>query len=169
MLCYGTGYGARLLAAIASAIARGIVPALVFAGLLFSLNLFNKALMLKSVAAFAIFCLASSAVYLLNDLVDREKDRQHPTKKNRPLASGALSPQVAIIAIVVLSIVALASAVLLNQRFAAVIVGYRGDAIRGYFGSGDGLGIRLEYFVQETQDGTGKAAEWMSWTRSLPT
>src|SRR5512144_162657 len=45
--------------------------------------------------AFILFCMAASAIYLLNDLVDIEKDRAHPKKRNRPLASGRLSPSVA--------------------------------------------------------------------------
>jgi 4-hydroxybenzoate polyprenyltransferase len=47
---------------------------------------------LRTAAAFGAFCLLSSAVYLINDLVDLEKDRAHPVKRKRPLASGALSP-----------------------------------------------------------------------------
>lgn len=47
------------------------------------------------VVAFALFCMAASAIYLINDLVDIEKDRAHPKKRNRPLASGRLSPPVA--------------------------------------------------------------------------
>jgi 4-hydroxybenzoate polyprenyltransferase len=49
----------------------------------------------RTLLAFAIFCLLSSTVYLVNDLVDIEKDRAHPVKKKRPIASGALSPPVA--------------------------------------------------------------------------
>jgi 4-hydroxybenzoate polyprenyltransferase len=50
---------------------------------------------LTVLAAFALFCMAASAIYLLNDLVDIEKDRAHPKKRTRPLASGRLSPRVA--------------------------------------------------------------------------
>lgn len=52
--------------------------------------------------AFVLFCMAASAIYLLNDLVDIEKDRAHPRKRNRPLASGKLSPAVAVVALVLL-------------------------------------------------------------------
>ncbi len=54
------------------------------------------------IGAFLIFCACSGAIYLLNDLVDIEKDRAHPKKRNRPLASGQLSPQVALIAALLL-------------------------------------------------------------------
>ncbi|MCS6941149.1 MAG: UbiA family prenyltransferase, partial [Roseiflexus sp.] len=47
------------------------------------------------IAAFVLFCMVASAIYLLNDLVDMEKDRAHPKKRNRPLASGRLSPRIA--------------------------------------------------------------------------
>ncbi|MCU0491913.1 MAG: decaprenyl-phosphate phosphoribosyltransferase [Chloroflexaceae bacterium] len=57
---------------------------------------------LKVIAAFAAFCMAASAIYLINDLKDIEKDRAHPKKRHRPLASGRLSPTVAIVAAVVL-------------------------------------------------------------------
>ena len=56
----------------------------------------------RTVAGFFLFCLVSSAVYIFNDLADIEKDRQHPVKRNRPLASGQLAPRVAVIAAVFL-------------------------------------------------------------------
>jgi 4-hydroxybenzoate polyprenyltransferase len=64
---------------------------IVFAGLLFGMRLFDAAAVLHAVAAFGIFCGLSSSVYLVNDIVDREGDRRHPLKANRPIASGALA------------------------------------------------------------------------------
>lgn len=52
--------------------------------------------LLRVIGAFVAFCLAASAIYLINDLVDIEKDRAHPRKRNRPLASGQLSPALAV-------------------------------------------------------------------------
>jgi 4-hydroxybenzoate polyprenyltransferase len=57
--------------------------------------------------AFVLFCMVASAIYLINDLVDIEKDRAHPKKRRRPLASGRLSPTIAIVAAVGLLVVAL--------------------------------------------------------------
>src|SRR4029453_4369394 len=62
----------------------------VFAGLIFSQSLFTP-LLWPAIAAFVIFCALSGAIYLFNDLADVEKDRLHPTKRRRPIASGALS------------------------------------------------------------------------------
>jgi 4-hydroxybenzoate polyprenyltransferase len=70
----------------------------VWAALIFDVKLFELGPFLRTLATFILFCLISSAVYIINDLVDIEKDRQHPTKRNRPLASGALSPRFATIA-----------------------------------------------------------------------
>lgn len=64
---------------------------IVFAGLIFSQNLRDPAYLLRSVAAFVLFCLASSAVYVLNDMADVVNDRLHPSKRDRPLASGRVS------------------------------------------------------------------------------
>lgn len=61
--------------------------------------------LLRVIGAFIAFCCAASAIYLVNDLVDIEKDRAHPRKRNRPLASGKLNPTVAIAATVILMIV----------------------------------------------------------------
>jgi 4-hydroxybenzoate polyprenyltransferase len=69
----------------------------VFVPLLFSLHLFEGNYFLKSLFAFFIFCLSSSAIYVINDLVDVEADRVHPIKKNRPLPSGEILQSTAVI------------------------------------------------------------------------
>jgi len=96
----------------------------IFAALVFDEKLFRPLLFAKTALAFGIFCLASSAVYLLNDLADREKDRQHPTKRNRPLASGALAPWVAVVAAVIFTLISLLTALWLGRGFTLVIVSY---------------------------------------------
>jgi len=96
----------------------------VFAALVFDEKLFRPLLFAKTTLAFLIFCLASSAVYLLNDLADREKDRQHPTKRYRPLASGELSPRVAKAAIIIFTIISTSAAMWLGRGFGLVIVTY---------------------------------------------
>ena len=61
-----------------------------FVGLVFVQQLFTLTSFERAGVAFVAFCLASSFIYLLNDLLDLEHDRQHPVKRNRPLASGSL-------------------------------------------------------------------------------
>ncbi len=78
----------------------------------------------RSVAAFAIFCLASGGVYLLNDLADRERDRRHPVKCHRPIASGALPVRVAAVAIAVVASTALGWAWWLGADLALVVCVY---------------------------------------------
>jgi len=98
----------------------------VFAGLLFGHALFDPASVALAVAAFIIFCALSGVVYLVNDVLDREADRQHPLKASRPLASGALSPGTALMAAVVLGAGALAASLAISGRFAAVAATYLG-------------------------------------------
>src|SRR5207245_1108674 len=69
--------------------------ALVFAGIVFAARTGDAGKWLEAVAAFAAYCSASSAAYLLNDLGDAELDRLHPTKRFRPIARGELSERVA--------------------------------------------------------------------------
>ena len=61
---------------------------LLFAGLIFSQNLIHPAFFMRSLAAFVIFCAASSAIYMLNDICDLDRDRLHPVKRSRPLPAG---------------------------------------------------------------------------------
>jgi 4-hydroxybenzoate polyprenyltransferase len=69
---------------------------LVFVALAFTLNLQDPALLGRSIATFVLFCCLSSAGYLLNDVMDIEADRQHPTKRARPIASGAIGVPLAL-------------------------------------------------------------------------
>ena len=98
----------------------------IFAGLFFDGKLLDPSKLLASVAAFAIFCLVSSAIYLINDLADIEKDRRHPVKKNRPLASGQLAPIVAQVAAVVILAISLPVAFILQPLFGVATVVYTG-------------------------------------------
>jgi len=79
---------------------------------------------LIAVAAFATFCLASSGVYLLNDIMDRDKDRAHPEKKDRPIAAGKLSVGAAVVALVVLFAASLAGAFVIRPMVFTILLGY---------------------------------------------
>ena len=99
---------------------------LVFAGLLFSGHLLEPGLVGRSVLAFLLFCLLSGGVYLVNDVLDAERDRAHPQKRYRPVASGRLSPTVALVVGIGLLVGASLAAFLLSPRFGVVAVAYAG-------------------------------------------
>jgi len=101
-----------------------IKNAFVAAPLVFALRIYDVASVLRSVAAVACFCILSSAVYLLNDLADVEKDRAHPTKKNRPIASGTLSVPAARVALASLALAALLGALVISPNLLLVAAGY---------------------------------------------
>lgn len=92
----------------------------ILAAVIFDGQLFNRASLLVSIAGVLVFCLISSSVYLINDVKDIESDRQHPVKKNRPIASGKLPVQVAITAAVVLLVISFPAAYLLSPGFAII-------------------------------------------------
>ena len=98
--------------------------AFVFTALVFDRKLFYPDPLLRTVLAFVLFCLASSAVYLVNDLADMESDRQHPTKRFRPLAAGELSPRVAAAAAGVLVLLAVGGAFAVHTGLGLVLSGY---------------------------------------------
>ncbi len=97
---------------------------LVFAGLIFSRSLLVTEAVLRSLGGFAVFCLLSGAVYVVNDLADVIQDRNHPTKRFRPIASGQLSAGTAKLAAIIVFVVALLGAWLLGWRFAMVAIAY---------------------------------------------
>ncbi len=97
---------------------------LVFAGLLFGRRLFDAASVLDAVSAFAVFCVLSGVVYLVNDIADRESDRQHPLKAQRPIASGALPVPIAAGIACALGAGGLAAAYAIGPAFAAVAAAY---------------------------------------------
>jgi 4-hydroxybenzoate polyprenyltransferase len=97
---------------------------LVFAGLIFGEKLLDPNAAGRAAAAFGIFCLLSSTVYLINDVRDREADRLHPVKSKRPIASGALGAPTAIAAAVVLAAVSAGSAFWLSPAFGLVALAY---------------------------------------------
>jgi 4-hydroxybenzoate polyprenyltransferase len=97
---------------------------LVFAGLIFGRRLFDPAAVLGAGAAFLVFCALSGVVYLVNDVLDRDSDRRHPLKAQRPIASGALPVAVALTAAGVIAAASMAAAALLGWRFALAAATY---------------------------------------------
>ena len=96
----------------------------VLAPLALSKHLFEPEPLLRSVLAFVLFCGLSGVVYLVNDVADFERDRLHPSKRLRPVASGAVSRRRALAVAAVLGFACLASSALLGARFAICAVLY---------------------------------------------
>ena len=97
---------------------------ILFAPLIFAGDLLRPGDLARVTAAFAIFCLISGAVYIVNDIVDRDRDRAHAKKARRPIARGDLSVTSAALAAALLLVVALAGSIALGRVFTAVAVGY---------------------------------------------
>jgi 4-hydroxybenzoate polyprenyltransferase len=96
----------------------------IFIGLIFALKLRQLDLVIITGAAFVLFCLLSGGVYLLNDLIDVERDRMHPVKRHRPLASGALARPVAIAAVVAIPAICLPLSFWLQPAFGVAAMAY---------------------------------------------
>ncbi len=98
---------------------------LVFAALACSGQLFQVKQLLAGITGFVAFCMVSSVVYIINDIRDKEKDRQHPTKCNRPIASGQVSVKNAwILAMVLLLIAALCNGIAFHRITTILLVCY---------------------------------------------
>jgi 4-hydroxybenzoate polyprenyltransferase len=97
---------------------------LVFLPLAFSGNLLNETALIHSLLAFVSFCTLSSATYVINDYTDRNKDRLHPEKLNRPIASGKIGTIGALITVLVLATIGFGISTLLPIEFVMAATGY---------------------------------------------
>jgi 4-hydroxybenzoate polyprenyltransferase len=96
----------------------------VMAALIFDRQLTHPTAFLRSVAGVILFCLLSGAVYLINDILDVEADRQHPLKRNRPIASGKLPIHVAVTAAVVILLLTFPISYFISFEFSLIALAY---------------------------------------------
>lgn len=96
----------------------------VFAGIVFARKLTDTTALAQTVAGFGLFCLISSAIYILNDIRDREEDRLHPRKCKRPIAAGEVTVGTATFLSLFLVAASLGLSFLLDRHFFFVIVSY---------------------------------------------
>jgi 4-hydroxybenzoate polyprenyltransferase len=96
----------------------------VFAALVFAQRLTDTDAVVTAVVAFFVFCALSSTVYLVNDVLDRRQDQRHPLKAHRPIASGAISPALALIVAAVLGVAAMIVALGLGWHFFQIAAGF---------------------------------------------
>lgn len=97
---------------------------IIYAGLVFDGQLFNTEALIRVTVSFFLLCLAASTIYIVNDLVDIERDRQHPKKKKRPLPSGELPIPLAYGAAVMLPIFSVLGARLYSPAFSVILFIY---------------------------------------------
>ncbi len=97
---------------------------LVFVPLLTAFAFRDGAALAAAAGMFVAFCLAASATYMVNDVLDVDSDRRHPRKRQRPFASGALSPLQGLAAAVLLALLALGTAAAVSPRAAGLLAGY---------------------------------------------
>ena len=82
---------------------------IIFVAIVFSFNLFDYQLWFEVILAFIVFCMLSGSSYLLNDIIDRKKDRLHPKKRLRPIACGKLKVSHATISIIIFLVISIIS------------------------------------------------------------
>jgi 4-hydroxybenzoate polyprenyltransferase len=88
---------------------------IIFVGIVFSYNMFNLEMWKLSLFAFAMFCLISGSVYIINDIKDIEKERLHPKKRARPIAAGTISPRIALFVSILLLFAAITTSFSVNE------------------------------------------------------
>ncbi len=98
----------------------------VFAALVFGQKLDDPSALGRAIAAFFCFCLAASAVYILNDIIDRKMDNLHPEKCKRPIAAGSVAIGSAAVMSALCAAAAIIGGFLLSQNFAIIILAYIG-------------------------------------------
>ena len=96
----------------------------IFAGLIFSGNLFHPEILIRVGNGFILFSLVASSIYIFNDIIDLEYDQTHPEKKNRPLAAGLLRIPAAYAAAIVFAATGLTGALTLDRVFFAILLSY---------------------------------------------
>jgi len=96
----------------------------VFTALLFSKNLLNLSKDIEAIVGFTVFCMITGCAYMINDLVDLEKDKLHPVKSLRPLASGKLKKDTAVKTIVLVCLASLFFAFYMNVLFGFIVLAY---------------------------------------------
>lgn len=97
---------------------------IIFIAIVFSHNIGSIDAWIDSITAFIIFCLLSGSVYTINDIIDIKKDQQHPTKRNRPIASGNLKRSHAMIVAILFLAVSLSGSFMLNTSFGLASISY---------------------------------------------
>ncbi|EOM76642.1 decaprenyl-phosphate phosphoribosyltransferase [Rhodococcus rhodnii] len=95
---------------------------------------FELDILLRVLLAFVVFCLAASGVYLVNDAIDVESDRAHPTKRFRPIAAGIVPVKLAYIAAAVLMVASIGLSFVANWNLAVVMAVYIGIQLAYCFG-----------------------------------
>ena len=98
----------------------------VFAALVFGQKLYVPLALGRAIGGFFCFCFAASAVYILNDIIDRKRDRRHPEKCNRPIAAGKITIVSAVVISALCAAAAIIGSFLLSQTFAIIILMYIG-------------------------------------------
>ena len=98
----------------------------VFPAIVFAQRLSDEGAVVWTLAAFIIFCFLSSSVYIVNDIADAEQDRRHPTKRNRPVASGRLPVAIALPFSMLLAAFSIALAFAINRQFVLYAAAYLG-------------------------------------------
>ena len=96
----------------------------VFAGLIFSKSFFNVDAILRVILAFFLFSLVSGALYIINDVIDREKDLHHPVKCKRPIASGRIPIAGAMITALLIIVVSLSASFYLDVKLFSILLAY---------------------------------------------